>query len=66
MYLHQILKLTFVRRFDALELRGPFVAIDVYAIQQQDVKMCSPEGFERQRPPPSTCRLGLYRCTCAV
>ena len=39
MYRHQILKLTFIRRFDALELRGPFVAIDVYAIQQQDVKM---------------------------
>ena len=37
--LNQVLKLTFIRCFDALKSRGPFVAIDVYAIQEQDVKM---------------------------
>ena len=36
---NQILQLTFIRRPDALELRGPVVAIDIYAIQEQDVKM---------------------------
>jgi hypothetical protein len=35
--LNQILELTFIRRFDALELRGLVVAIDVYAIQKQEV-----------------------------
>ena len=37
--LNQIPQLVFNRRFDALETRGPVVAIDVYAIQKQDVKM---------------------------
>jgi hypothetical protein len=37
--LNQVLKRTFIRRFDALESQGPFVAIDVYTIQDQEVKM---------------------------
>ena len=35
--LNQILQLTFIRRFDALEPRGLVVAIDVYAIQKQEL-----------------------------
>ena len=38
--LNQILQLTFIRRFDALEPRGPVVAIDVYAIQKQESVAC--------------------------
>jgi hypothetical protein len=33
--LNQVLKFAFIRRFDALESRGPVVAIDVYSIQKQ-------------------------------
>jgi len=35
----QILQLTFIRRPDALELRGPVVAIDICPIEKQDMKM---------------------------
>ena len=37
--LHQVLQLTFIRRPDALELRGPVVAIDICPIEKQDMKM---------------------------
>jgi hypothetical protein len=36
---NQILQLTFIRRPDALELRGPVVAIDICPIEKQDMKM---------------------------
>jgi hypothetical protein len=37
--LNQVLQLVLVRRFDALEPGWPVVAIDVHAIQKQDVKV---------------------------